>query len=150
MDVVELSLDTPLGPVTVAEEGGAVVALSWRRAEGETETPLLCEARRQLRSYFANGRQAFDLPLRPPGTDYQRRVWRAMCKIAPGRTRSYGALASELNTGPRAVAGACGRNPIAIIIPCHRVVAADGLGGFSAPGGVAAKRTLLRLEGLAV
>ena len=148
--MAELSLDTPLGPVTVVEEGGAVVALRWGRAEGEAETPLLREARRQLRSYFANGRQAFDLPLRPPGTEYQRQVWRAMSKIAPGRTRSYGALARELNTGPRAVAGACGRNPIGVIIPCHRVVAADGLGGFSAPGGVATKRALLRLEGLAV
>lgn len=146
----ELSLDSPLGPLTVVEAEGAIVALRWDRAEGEAETPLLREARRQLRSYFTNGRQAFDLPLEPPGTEYQRRVWRAMSKIAPGRTRSYGALARELNTGPRAVAGACGRNPIGIIIPCHRVVAADGLGGFSAPGGVATKRALLRLEGLAV
>lgn len=73
-----------------------------------------------------------------------------MRRIAPGRIRTYGALARTVRSGPRAVAGACARNPIGIIIPCHRVVAADGLGGFSAPGGVDTKRALLRLEGLEV
>ncbi len=134
----------------MAEADGAIVALNWGRAEHETVTPLLDEARAQLQSYFASGTKAFELPLRPAGTAFQTRVWRAMCKIAPGRTRSYGALARSVGSGPRAVAGACARNPIGIIIPCHRVVAADGLGGFSAPGGVATKRALLRLEGLAV
>ena len=146
----KLSLATPLGPITVIEAEDAIVALEWDRAAQETETPLLGEARAQLQRYFANGTKAFDLPLRPAGSAFQRRVWRAMRRIAPGRIRTYGALARTVRSGPRAVAGACARNPIGIIIPCHRVVAADGLGGFSAPGGVDTKRALLRLEGLEV
>ena len=146
----KLSLATPLGPITVVEAEDAIVALEWGRAAQEAETPLLREARAQLQRYFANGTKAFDLPLRPAGSAFQRRVWRAMRRIAPGRIRTYGALARTVRSGPRAVAGACARNPIGIIIPCHRVVAADGLGGFSAPGGVETKRALLRLEGLAV
>ena len=149
-EVFELSLDSPLGPITLAEAAGAIVELNWGRAEDQTVTPLLGEARRQLLGYFANGTKSFDLPLRPSGTAFQRRVWRAMRRIPPGRIRSYGALARSVGSGPRAVAGACARNPIGIIIPCHRVVAAEGLGGFSAPGGIATKRALLRLEGLAV
>ncbi len=150
MKLSQLSLDSPLGPITVAEADGAIVALNWGGAENETVTPLLDEARRQLQNYFASGTKAFDLPLRPAGTAFQRRVWRAIRAIGPGRMRSYGALARSVGSGPRAVAGACARNPIGIIVPCHRVVAAGGLGGFSAPGGVATKRALLRLEGLAV
>ena len=146
----KLSLGTPLGPITVIEAEDAIVALEWGRAEEETGTPLLREARGQLHGYFAGGTQAFNLPLRPAGSAFQRRVWRAMRRIAPGRTRTYGALARTVRSGARAVAGACARNPIGIIIPCHRVVAADGLGGFSAPGGVATKRALLHLEGLEV
>ncbi len=149
-EVFELSLDTPLGPITLAEAEGALVELNWGRAGNETETPLLRRARCQLQAYFDNGAKSFNLPLRPAGSAFQRRVWRAMCEIAAGQTRSYGALARNVGSGPRAVAGACARNPIGIIIPCHRVVAADGLGGFSAPGGVDTKRALLRLEGVAV
>ena len=146
--VPQLSLETPLGPITVIEAEGAIVAVSWGRAEEGTETPLLREARAQLQRYFANGTRSFDLPLRPAGSAFQQRVWRAMRRIAPGRTQSYGALARSLGSGPRAVAGAGARNPIGIIIPCHRVVAAAGLGGFSAPGGIATRRALLQLEGV--
>ena len=143
--MLELSLDSPLGPITVGEAGGAIVALNWGRAEKETESPLLNEARRQLRRYFAGGMTRFGMPLAPPGTAFQRRVWRAMGGIAPGRTRSYGALAWDLDSGPRAVAGACARNPIGIIIPCHRVIASDGrLIGYA--GGLGLKQQLLDLE----
>ena len=134
----------------MAEADGAIVALTWGRADKETKTPLLREARRQLVHYFASGTSKFEITLRPPGTAFQRRVWRAMRRIGPGCTRSYGALARDLDSGPRAVAGACAHNPIGIIIPCHRVVAADGLGGFSALGGLETKRALLRIEGLDV
>ncbi len=100
-----------------------------------------------LERYFAGEREEFDLPLAPAGTGFERRVWAALRTIAYGQTRTYGAIGRLAGGSPRAVGQAAGRNPIPIIIPCHRVVAAGDLGGFSAPGGIAAKRALLALEG---
>ena len=97
--------------------------------------------------YFQGHRQRFDLPLAPAGTAFQKTVWQAMSRILHGETRSYGQMATDLKSGPRAVGGACARNPIPILIPCHRVLGAHGaLGGYSARGGVATKRRLLALE----
>jgi methylated-DNA-[protein]-cysteine S-methyltransferase len=88
------------------------------------------------------------LPLTPAGTPFQRRVWATLAEIPFGQTRSYGDLARELGSGPRAVGGACGRNPIPLLIPCHRVLTADGhLGGYSGQGGLVTKMQLLRHEG---
>jgi methylated-DNA-[protein]-cysteine S-methyltransferase len=84
----------------------------------------------QLKAYFVDPRTRFDLPLAPGGTQHQQRVWRALQRIAPGTPRTYGELARTLKSAPRAVGGACRANPIPIIIPCHRVVAANGPGGF--------------------
>lgn len=84
----------------------------------------------QLKSYFADARTHFDLPLAPGGTQHQQRVWRALQRIAPGKPRTYGELARTLKSAPRAVGGACRANPIPIVVPCHRVVAANGAGGF--------------------
>ncbi len=84
----------------------------------------------QLKAYFADPRTRFDLPLAPGGTPHQQRVWRALQRIAPGKPRTYGELARTLKSAPRAVGGACRANPIPIVLPCHRVVAANGAGGF--------------------
>lgn len=84
----------------------------------------------QLQRFFKNPGAGFDIPLRPQGTDYQRRVWSAMQRIAPGERLTYGELARQLRSGPRAVGGACRANPIPLVIPCHRVVAARGMGGY--------------------
>lgn len=139
---------TPFGEMTLFEEKDAIVALEWGRAAGGGSSPLLDRAAVQLREYFAGRRAAFDLPLAPVGTPFQRRVWAAIAKIPHGRTATYGELARRLSSGARAVGMACGRNPIPIIVPCHRVVAADGrLGGYSGGDGAATKRALLRLEG---
>ena len=144
------TLDSPLGRLVVHEEEGAIVALTWTdndSAVTQDDTELLREARRQLTDYFAGRRQSFDLPLRPAGSVFQRRVYAAMSAIPFGETRSYGAIAQETGSIARAVGGACGSNPIPVIIPCHRVVASGGrLGGFSAPGGRDSKRRLLALE----
>ena len=86
--------------------------------------------REQLLQYFKNPKHKFDLPLDPEGTEFQKRVWRALCEIPSGTTKTYGELAKELNTSPRAVGNACRCNPIPIVIPCHRVVAKNSLGGF--------------------
>mgnify|MGYP002634684202 CR=1 FL=1 len=148
----QLSMPSPLGHLTLVEEGGHITGLRWQGLRGKAgrsseATPLLRRAQRQLEAYFQGRRQSFDLPLAPAGTAFQKAVWQAMSKIPHGKTRSYGQLAKDLKSGPRAVGGACGRNPIPILIPCHRVLGAHGaLGGYSARGGVATKRRLLALE----
>lgn len=140
------STHTPLGWISLTEEDGAITALTWDRV-GEDETPLLAEARRQLSLYFSHDLKVFDLPLRPSGGAFQLSVNAAMQAIPYGETRQYGDLADQLGAMPQPVGNACGSNSIAIIIPCHRVVGATGLGGFSAPGGVETKVALLRHEG---
>ncbi len=143
-----LTMQSPLGALTLREEGGCLVALEWGESHYENETILLAEARRQLEAYFKGQRKAFDLPLAPRGTAFQQRVWRDMRGIAYGETVSYGALAAALSSGPRAVGMACARNPLPVIIPCHRVIGGNGaLTGYSGAEGLATKRYLLRLEG---
>ena len=143
-----LVIDTPLGPLTVFEDDGAVVALEWGRAPATGPSPLLFGAAAQLEAYFAGSLTVFDLPLDPAGTPFQKRVWTQLTEIPYGCTRSYGEVARALGSAPRSVGGACGRNPIAVIIPCHRVVGTGGgLVGYSGGEGIATKRALLRLEG---
>lgn len=144
----QLSLHTPLGDLTVSEEEGAIVALDWGRGRDQAETALLRRARDQLQDYFDGARTVFDLPLAPHGTNFQRRVWDALRAIPAGQTRTYADIAREIGCrAPRAIGQANGANPIPILIPCHRVVAADGtLGGYSGGEGAATKRYLLDLE----
>ncbi|MEM7211871.1 MAG: methylated-DNA--[protein]-cysteine S-methyltransferase [Pseudomonadota bacterium] len=140
------SLETPLGTLTVTVQNDAITALNWQPGGADT-LPLLLEAERQLLAYFDHDLQAFDLPLRPDGDSFQQSVNQAMCNIPFGETREYGEIARDLGSMPQPVGNACGRNTIPIIIPCHRVVGATGLGGFSAPGGVETKVALLKHEG---
>jgi methylated-DNA-[protein]-cysteine S-methyltransferase len=144
----QLSLHTPLGDLTLSEEDGAIVALDWGRGRDQEATPLLRRARDQLQDYFDGTRSDFDLPLNPHGTAFQRRVWDALRAIPAGQTRSYAEIARAVGCrAPRAIGQANGANPIPILIPCHRVVAADGsLGGYSGGEGEATKRYLLDLE----
>src|SRR5437879_367434 len=118
-----LTVDSPVGPLSVVEDEACLVRLDWRRAEGGEETPLLVEARAQLAAYFAGKLKRFDLPLHLAGSLHHRNVWQAMQAIPYGQTRSYGEIAHEIGSGPRAVGMACGANPIAIIVPCHRILA---------------------------
>ncbi|MEZ5911496.1 MAG: methylated-DNA--[protein]-cysteine S-methyltransferase [Paracoccaceae bacterium] len=143
----ERSLTTPLGRLTLTEERGAITRLRWG-GEGEDDTPLLARAVDQLAGYFAGTRRGFDLPVAIP-EGLQGRVMRAMAAIPFGETRSYGDLARELGASAQAIGQACGANPVPIVIPCHRILGASGLGGFSAPGGIETKVALLRLEGAA-
>ena len=146
-----LSLASPVGPLTVTEQDGALVSLEWDDKAGSETSPLLAEAQRQLEAYFAGSRTSFDLPVEPTGTLHQRKVWRAMQEITFGDYQTYGALSAAIGSSPRAVGTACGRNPIPIIIPCHRVLAAGGrIGGYSGSGGTDTKRFLLSLEGVAL
>jgi methylated-DNA-[protein]-cysteine S-methyltransferase len=144
--VPQLSLHTPVGDLTVSEEAGRIVALDWGWGRDQTETPLLLRARDQLNAYFDGNPIGFDLPLAPAGSDYRRRVWAALCRIPLGEVRTYAEIAREAGGAPRAVGGANASNPIPILIPCHRVVATGGIGGYSGGDGLATKRTLLALE----
>lgn len=144
--------DSPLGTIRIESDGEAITSLRWSKdglADSGETCALHAEAAAQLASYFAGTRGDFDLPVRPAGSNFQRAVWAAMQAIPKGATRTYGDVARELGASARAVGTACGRNPIPVIIPCHRIVGANGkLGGFSAAGGVEDKIWLLRHEGV--
>src|SRR5258708_21302565 len=128
----EITVQSPLGPLRLAEAQGSITRVDWRAAARSEETPLLSEARRQLAAYFASKLREFDLPLTLHGSPFQQSVWRAMQRIPYGMTRSYGELAHETDSAPRAVGGAFGSNPIAIIVPCPPLLAAGRrLGGYS-------------------
>ncbi len=139
-------MHSPIGDLTVSEEDGRIVALDWGWGRDQTSTPLLEQARVALDAYFDGAIEAFDLPLAPAGSAYCRRVWGTLRKIPFGATRTYAEIAATAGGSPRSVGQANGRNPIPIIIPCHRVVATHGLGGYSGADGLATKRFLLSLE----
>ena len=141
----------PFTRILIAEEAGALVRVDFADvlpAGGiDRETSLLREAARQLNEYFAGRRQVFDLPLRPAGTPFQQKVWHALQTIPYGQTRSYQEIAGQIGNlkACRAVGYANHNNPIAIIIPCHRVIGKSGrLTGYA--GGLGLKERLLRLE----
>jgi methylated-DNA-[protein]-cysteine S-methyltransferase len=141
---------SPLGNLRLVASGGALTAVAWTDAapSGATNDPILQAAAEQLARYFDDSRHAFDLPLQPKGDAFERAVWQAMCAIPSGETATYGAIGLATDKPARAVGGACGRNPIPIIIPCHRVVGANGaMTGYSGKGGVETKQWLLRHEG---
>lgn len=148
-----LFYDSPLGRLGLMGEGEALTALTLPGQPvprtAERETPLLREARRQLAAYFAGTLREFDLPLRPEGTPFRRQVWDELRNIPYGQVISYGELARRVGRpgAARAVGGANHHNPISILIPCHRVIAANGtLCGYG--GGLELKRALLELEGV--
>ncbi|MBI1775628.1 MAG: methylated-DNA--[protein]-cysteine S-methyltransferase [Proteobacteria bacterium] len=142
----QLTFPSPVGWLSVTEEAGVIVRVAWRRGGEADLTPLLIEARRQIEAYLAGELASFDLPHRAEGSRFEQLVWQEMLKIPCGKTRTYGDIALATGAPARAVGQACGRNPIPLIIPCHRVLGADGLGGFSGGEGRPTKRWLLTLE----
>lgn len=143
-----LSIRTTLGMITLFEHDGALVALEWGEGfEAQDHTPLLDEAADQVCAYLLGKRQCFDIALNAHGSVFQKRVWAAMSAIPYGETRTYADIARDIGSSPRAVGGACGRNPLPLIVPCHRVVGTRGLGGYTGGEAIQTKRALLRLEG---
>ena len=150
-------MDSPIGDLRIVENAGAITAIEFspfRDSDGrprggrDDEAPVLVRAVTQLRAYFDRELKEFDLPLLPAGTDFQRSVWQQLVAIGYGETASYGEIARRLgksNAASRAVGLANGSNPIPIVIPCHRVIGADGtLTGYA--GGIERKQTLLEIE----
>ncbi|AVQ21950.1 cysteine methyltransferase [Fusobacterium necrophorum subsp. funduliforme] len=143
---------SPVADLYLVEERGQLVEISFHQLEHREEmeekrTELLEEAERQLQEYFAGRLQHFDLPLHPQGTEFQKKVWKALMSIPYGETRSYGEIAKQIGKekAVRAVGGANHVNPISIVIPCHRVIGKNGsLTGYG--GGLKIKETLLTLE----
>jgi methylated-DNA-[protein]-cysteine S-methyltransferase len=130
----DVTVDFPRMKVAVKTRDGKVVEIRYLPLGSEKippKNPLAKEAARQLERYRDDPDTVFDLPLQVEGTPLQRGVWQAMCAIPRGKTRSYGELARELGADARAIGQCCGDNRLPIVIPCHRVVAADGIGGFS-------------------
>lgn len=140
-------IPSPYGLLTVTEKDGAIIAVDWRKPEKTQTSPLLKETERQIAAYFAGDLKTFDLPLAPKGDTFQQSVCTLINEIPYGETTTYGAIAAKLGTYGQPVGNACGGNSIPIIIPCHRVLAADGIGGYSGDGGVERKIELLKLEG---
>ncbi|MCK0095460.1 methylated-DNA--[protein]-cysteine S-methyltransferase [Yoonia sp. F2084L] len=141
--------NSPVGALGADAADGAVTALHWGRDGTLTDGPLYQKMADELAAYFAGDLQQFETPVAPRGNAFQQRFYAALCAIPYGETRTYGDLAKELDVSAQAIGQACGANPIAILIPCHRVLAANGLGGYSGAGGIEAKVALLKLEGAA-
>lgn len=152
---------TPIGVIAVTLENECITELELGQFEPQATdvrydshyTGVLKQLGEQLSRYFAESHSRFKVSTQNQGTAYQRRVWQALQQIPAGQTRTYGQLAEQLHSSPRAVGNACRQNPVPLLVPCHRVVAANGLGGF---GGetqgkrVAMKRWLLEHEGVAI
>ncbi len=146
-------IESPVGRLALKSDDDCVTSLRWagagESAVEEAPSAVLKEATRQLDRYFKRKLNRFDLPVLARGTDHQKRVWAMMRDIPFGETATYGGMAMALGSGPRAVGMACGRNPIPIIVPCHRVLGAGGKeGGFSGGRGLPTKRQLLAIEGV--
>ncbi len=153
-----ICIHTPFTGLEIQCTENAVVSVDFvakTRAERlpEVKTALMQRVVEQIAGYCQSPQWKFDLPVKLQGTEFQQRVWRALQAIPPGQVKTYGDLAKELKTSPRAVGNACRQNPVPLIIPCHRVVAKQGLGGF---GGVthgqvlAIKQQLLHHEGVEI
>ena len=147
-------LDTPIGTLRLVSDGTHLVKIEFegqhdnKAGDRETGDPVLVACTSQLRDYFAGQRRSFDLPLAAVGTNFQREVWRALAEIPYGELRTYRDIAKIIGNPPavRAVGAANGRNPLPVVVPCHRVIGSDGsLTGFA--GGLEAKTCLLQLEG---
>lgn len=157
MKLFYTEMKSPVGLLRLVAEEKALVAILWEKEKAgrvmlpeqvkDNKHPVLLETMKQLDEYFAGERKKFDLPLKPIGTEFQKKVWSALRKIPFGVTKSYGELAMEIGSpkASRAVGAANGRNPISIVVPCHRVIGANGkLTGFA--GGLDVKEVLLSRE----
>lgn len=146
-------MTSPVGAIRVTEESGRITRLDWAAripdGAGAAESGTLAQAVEELKAYFEGRLRRFSVPLGPKCSVFQHIFNEALFSVKYGETRTYGELAEAIGVTPQAIGQACAANPIPIIIPCHRVLAATGLGGYSGSGGVATKAKLLKMEGAA-
>lgn len=137
-DAYDAVIASPVGALGLQEKNGCLTRIEFLGAQAAITAPssfLLREAQGQLGAWFADPAFEFDLPYALEGTDFRRRVWEQIAAIPCGQLRTYADIARALHTSPRPVGGACGANPLPLLIPCHRVVAVNSLGGFNARRG---------------
>jgi methylated-DNA-[protein]-cysteine S-methyltransferase len=145
------TINTEYGNLLLCEEGGKLISLGWSNEKYAETSDLLLKAENELKEYFAGKRKDFDIPLDLSGTEFYKKVWNEIYKIKYGEVITYKDIADKLKSHPRAVGMACGKNPVPIIVPCHRVVAQSGkLNGYSGGDGINTKKKLLNLEGVNV
>ena len=148
--MLSVSFYTKIGLLSISEANGSIVSLNWEEKEKKRQkngaSNLLKDARRQVEAFLEGNQLVFNLPISPAGSVFQRQVYRQLSNICFGEVRTYGEVAKTIPSSPRAVGNACASNPLPIIIPCHRVLAKSGLGGYSGPGGIKIKKFLLALE----
>jgi methylated-DNA-[protein]-cysteine S-methyltransferase len=142
------ALQTEIGWIEVSADNEAITHLFWRGVQPARlqSSPLVKEAVKQLNAYFEKRLTQFDLPIAADGTSFAKEVWDVMLAIPYGQTLTYGDVAAKLDVPAQVVGQACGQNPIAIVIPCHRIVGTNWLGGYSSELGLSAKQYLLDLE----
>ncbi len=155
--VTQALIEAPFGTVRITLQSTAVSRIELLESRcGPQPIPegkAICQVIDQLEGYFSDSHFRFTVPLMVQGTQYRQRVWQALTDIGAGQTLTYGALARQLESAPRPIGGACRANPIALIVPCHRVVAANGAGGFAGERNgwpVRIKEWLLHHEGAAI
>lgn len=147
MAIYYKSFDSPVGWLSVFEEDKNLIAIETGKAKKSRESSFLARIKQVVLEYFSKDRLYFNIPVKPQGSNFQLAVWREISKIPYGETKTYGSIAKTLQTSPRAVGMACGKNPIPIFIPCHRVVGTgNALGGFSFGAKEKTKLYLLNLE----
>ena len=151
-----LFMKTPFTGLKIVCSDEALLEIDFVNRAHETKrkpSRLMARVQQQIEQYCQSKRQQFDVPLQPQGTEFQQKVWQAMLEIPYGQVRTYGDIARQLKSSPRAVGNACRANPIPLIIPCHRVLAASGIGGYAGAtegGRLEIKRQLLRHEGVEI
>lgn len=148
--LAEVVVDSPIGPILLRANEKSLLFLDFtkKKIDGKTNHPVLLKAKKELEEYFKGTLKKFTVTVDARGTEFQMKVWRELQKIPFGKTLSYGELAEKVGgkNYARAVGTAVGKNPMAIIIPCHRILASNGIGGFA--GGLKIKRDLLKVENL--
>ena len=148
----EIIFKTSIGNIQLVSKNREIVLIQFTTKKvKQSNLALLNKAKKQIEEYILGQRKLFDIKINPEGTKFQKTVWKKLYKIPYGKTISYLELANILNTSPRAVANACGKNPLLIVIPCHRVLSIKKeLTGFSALGGIITKKKLLKIENIKI
>ena len=142
-----LSFNSPIGWITISEKNNLITSVKFGKKKNIGKNQILIKLKKQLLEFIGGKRTKFSVKLQVQGSILQKKIWKQLCKINYGTTKTYGDIAKKLNTSPRYVGNVCGQNNHLLVIPCHRVIRSDGtLGGFSGLGGIKLKQKLLKLE----